>query len=80
MLSDREIPTVVKLSPAEVLVLIDARDGTALNRYIRELAWDAWEEHLEQAYGCQDFSSWDRYHTWLMKRWRGDRDNPLYHL
>ena len=65
---------MTKLSAQEVLVLVDARDGTALNRYIRELAWDSWDEHLDDTYGDQDFSSWDRYHTWLMARWKDDRD------
>ncbi len=68
-----------RLSPAEVLVLVDARDGTALNRYIRELAWDTWEEHLEDAYGNQDFSSWDRYHKWLMGTLGRDSDGRYSH-
>ncbi len=58
---------MTKLSPQEVLKLVDQRDGTDLNRYIRELAWDAWEEHLDYTFGDQDFSSWDRYHAWLME-------------
>ena len=63
---------MTKLTPSEVLALVDRRDGTALNRYTRELALETWEEYLETTFGDQDFSSWDRYHTWLKDRWVKD--------
>ncbi len=58
---------MTRLTPREVLDLVDRRDGTALNYYVRELSLETWDEHLEIAYGNQDFSSWDRYHKWLME-------------
>ena len=39
---------------------------------LREATQRAWETHLEEKYGDQDFTVWDRYSAWLRKeleRW-----------
>lgn len=56
----------VRLTPDEVLKLIDKQDTTELSRYLSALGFHNREEFLKAKYADQDFSVWVRYHEWLM--------------
>jgi len=65
------------LDSEAVLKLLDRGDTTEISRYLTWLANVRREEWIAERYADQDFSGWDKYHTWLMARWEADRDNAM---